>query len=709
VNLAVTGIWLDKACKINFSLKNQGKGGLSQGEHKRVRIKLSRGKHKKGYYLGKIDRKGALAKPGGGFSYNTGLVLKGNSSVKVQLGKVPRENQTKDNQKTQLLIPKCLVRTEISKPGGGKPGGDSSQAEAKEEVKPLLSPSAGAAPRTSSLIPDKAAPSLALSDLYLEGRRIHVVMQNQGKGRVTAPMAVKGRLKLNSSSHQRTWSLLQLDPTRSRLNRKKGVLDFDTGLDLQKSELVKAELVNLPGKDQMKKKRLTPKLSKPGPAKLGKAGQGQKAETGKSGAGSAKASLGKASKIRPTLAGPKPPAGLKPPEGPKPLASSASSPLSRARGSVLGSRLPIEFRNPRENAFFAPGASIEVNYRVVVPTDEGDVTLELVSAEHGVVATTTHRYVPVDISGETIEIIDPDPVGTGLIGEGDSAPDASWNSLTWPLPGGLPHVRDYYIRAYKGGLMGRSADFAIGEQDLELVDVFNSESGLSASVRAHGMPFRGRVQFRIWCGAWPAVRDFYRELDIPADHAMDVAFDMLPDLGPLSCGVSATVELDPSNAILESNEGNNRLADTVYLHENHLQFEGRVTVYRPDTGYVARAYYGSRVNWADLGIGERDEDRTVSLAVTVHLKNCGYRYMERARSMYITASGRWPCGGGSLGTCDQEARHDAGEVYLNLEAGQSMTMELSGLRPRAVPLEVEIHVDGFWGPANPYRFTIDFY
>jgi hypothetical protein len=94
--------------------------------------------------------------------------------------------------------------------------------------------------------------------LYLKGNKIHVVIRNQGQGSVSPQMAMQGRLKVQSKNHTAPGRLLQLDPTRAKLNKGKKELHYNTGLSLTASEMVVAELSKVPGKGLKQQKRLTP-------------------------------------------------------------------------------------------------------------------------------------------------------------------------------------------------------------------------------------------------------------------------------------------------------------------------------------------------------------------------------------------------------------------------------------------------------------------
>jgi hypothetical protein len=83
--------------------------------------------------------------------------------------------------------------------------------------------------------------------LYLKDNQIHVVIRNLGQGSLSPQMAMQGRLQVKSQKHNRSWSLLQLDPTRGKLNKGKQVLQYNTGLLLTQSETVRAELTKVPG------------------------------------------------------------------------------------------------------------------------------------------------------------------------------------------------------------------------------------------------------------------------------------------------------------------------------------------------------------------------------------------------------------------------------------------------------------------------------
>ena len=374
VDLEVVRIWLDSKCRLNFQIKNAGKGKLSSSEHKRLGVRVSRGKKSAGFALSKVDPKGALAKPGGKASFNSGLLIKGSSKVKVAVSQAPRETQTKDNQKSQILVSRCVVKAKK------QPTADTAKKTSSKTLgaaSSTMKAKSGAAAAGVAKTSKKPQASLTIAGLKLKDNRIQVIIRNQGKGKLNPQTAMQGRLLLKSASHNRTWSLLQLDPTRSKLGRSKKELVFDTKLVLKKSELVKAQLVKVPGKGLTKQKRLTPTGVKS--VKL-QTGGGATTAMGTTAVSNIKkrASTQNASTVRALAVDPKVKHYKKPKE--REVRGQARKPVHidpQAYGSG-----PIRFGTPPVDAVYHPGDSVTLRYVIEGEVDQpGEISIRIQNEE----------------------------------------------------------------------------------------------------------------------------------------------------------------------------------------------------------------------------------------------------------------------------------------------------------------------------------------
>jgi len=299
--------------------------------------------------------------------------------------------------------------------------------ETQESQDQQKAPASGS---TSIKAPAASAKSqpLAIKQLYLKEGTVHVVLATTGSAKVGAGdyAQVKLTVEMTGLKKPGEWTLLQVDPKR-RLTRPRGTVDFDTGLE------VKA------GKEE--------KL-----AKQVKVGTQVKATLS--------FGLWKTTKQE-TLSPMTATAAVKTP------VAAVEQNKGTTHRRVSASRLPIEILTPHRGRIFRRGQTMHIRYRIITPTDAGEVTFRLLSTTHGEVATTTHHYEPPDLSGVDWSEAELEPVGTGLLGtsEPDDGEPLGIGDvvLTWTLPSGdsLPYGDDYYLRAHKGGLQGNSATFKI--------------------------------------------------------------------------------------------------------------------------------------------------------------------------------------------------------------------------------------------------------
>jgi hypothetical protein len=102
----VDSIWLDNQCNINFRLKNAGKGSIPDGEHRESVVRVQFGSEIKDLPLGRIDLNGALKKAGGLVSFNTQIILKSPTDVKVIVDFNKKIRETEDGEKKNEVVSK---------------------------------------------------------------------------------------------------------------------------------------------------------------------------------------------------------------------------------------------------------------------------------------------------------------------------------------------------------------------------------------------------------------------------------------------------------------------------------------------------------------------------------------------------------------------------------------------------------------------------
>ena len=139
--------------------------------------------------------------------------------------KVPEE-------KTPSVTPPASFKKEGKKPGVPTPS--------------IRTPKEG----DKSLVPNHG-PVLVIQDVYLKEGILHVKIQNQGKGRVSATAYAKAKLHVAPQDVKIpwSWSLMKVDPKRSSFIR--GV-DFDTGKAITGQTAIRAWLEHVPTSGEWK-------------------------------------------------------------------------------------------------------------------------------------------------------------------------------------------------------------------------------------------------------------------------------------------------------------------------------------------------------------------------------------------------------------------------------------------------------------------------
>ncbi len=117
-DLVVERVWLDSQCKINFQVKNNGPGSVPDDKHRLCRLRLFIGSREVDYGLSQsfqgrqaVDPAGALKRPGGVVSFNTGERLESQRLVRVWVDNTDQVREANEGNNTgrESLTPNCPV------------------------------------------------------------------------------------------------------------------------------------------------------------------------------------------------------------------------------------------------------------------------------------------------------------------------------------------------------------------------------------------------------------------------------------------------------------------------------------------------------------------------------------------------------------------------------------------------------------------------
>ncbi len=161
-----------------------------------------------------------------------------------------------------------------------------------------------------------------------------------------------------------------------------------------------------------------------------------------------------------------------------------SKPVPVPRRITFKNDLPIEFIYPRMNRIIQPGEELTIRYRIITPTEAGEISFNLVDSTGTTLAKMTRTYVPLT----TLDLPDAklNPSGTGLMTENDTPKDGKPaggddRAFLWRMPNDLVAESSCYIKASKGELQGQSTIMRIREGELLTPDVV-SRSGLRITI-----------------------------------------------------------------------------------------------------------------------------------------------------------------------------------------------------------------------------------
>jgi len=135
---------------------------------------------------------------------------------------------------------------------------------------------------------------------------------------------------------------------------------------------------------------------------------------------------------------------------------------------IWASSLPLEIAVPMEDQAYQRGDTMQVRYKINTPTEAGTVAFRLLSSAGEELSTTSHEYVPPDLSSVDLSEAEIEPAGSGFLGSVDDDPadrplGTGERQFSWPLPADLvtPLGTTLYITANKEGLSGRSGNFHV--------------------------------------------------------------------------------------------------------------------------------------------------------------------------------------------------------------------------------------------------------
>ena len=123
-DLIVERVWLDEQGNIVFSIKNAGRGVISDSEHGQSRVRVQYGNKALDFWLTKnnpnrrppVDGKGALKRPGGAITYITGIKLSSPTAVSVIVDYNKRVKEANEqNNQSQAITLKPVVQSVIQK------------------------------------------------------------------------------------------------------------------------------------------------------------------------------------------------------------------------------------------------------------------------------------------------------------------------------------------------------------------------------------------------------------------------------------------------------------------------------------------------------------------------------------------------------------------------------------------------------------------
>ena len=157
------------------------------------------------------------------------------------------------------------------------------------------------------------------------------------------------------------------------------------------------------------------------------------------------------------------------------------------RKAPVASRLPIEIFSPRMNLVIEPGQEVTVRYRIIIPSEAGEVEFNLVNGHGEILSTMTQLYEPPHIPD--LSDAELTPYGTGRLGEdlpAEGEPAGRGDlAFIWSMPEDLPPESTCYIRAFKGTLQGRSATMIVRSGE-HLEPGMTGYSGLRLSIVGGG-------------------------------------------------------------------------------------------------------------------------------------------------------------------------------------------------------------------------------
>ncbi len=122
------------------------------------------------------------------------------------------------------------------------PGNSTSKSPVAEKAKPsAVQPATQKEPATISPSAVQKDPALIIEKIYLKGNKIFVTINRKAGERVAPDDYSKIMMRVETSKGARQWSLAEVD-RKKILSGNSGKVEFDTGIVLEKGEMVKAVL-----------------------------------------------------------------------------------------------------------------------------------------------------------------------------------------------------------------------------------------------------------------------------------------------------------------------------------------------------------------------------------------------------------------------------------------------------------------------------------
>lgn len=217
-DLIVERVWLDSRNHIVLTLKNTGKGPVSDDSHAKGYVKVTYGVGQRDFALTMVDPGKAVSRSGGAVSFTTDIELNSPTRVTVEVDSARQisESREDNNLLSTSLTPRVAISQE-PKPAKPPVGGITITSQA--EIKP-------------SGVVSKVEPLIRTTKIYQKGAKIHIVLKNEGQGKISSRDYHQGKVVLRYGGKSKSFLLKDVDPGH-RLDNPGAELDFDTNIPLE--------------------------------------------------------------------------------------------------------------------------------------------------------------------------------------------------------------------------------------------------------------------------------------------------------------------------------------------------------------------------------------------------------------------------------------------------------------------------------------------